>query len=411
MAKGIGTYLALLALASAGPALAQAGRMQSPAEAHTFDAAEYSVQIGVDEDEALRRLRAQEESVGETDRIRSEFADRLAGISIEHSPQYRILVLLTGQEPVPTRTIAAGGLVISVQFTVGATASYQKLQAAIRTHKDEVRSMLRRPPGMGIDGRTGEVVVTMSGEDAERYGSDRLRADIAALMGVPVRLRFVDRDLPMAVAGGSRVEGISPSDGRRYSCTTGFVVANGTRSGVITAAHCPDEVEYVDPQRSRTPLRFVGQWGWGYHDVQIHEADVPLEPYFYVDKERQLARPLTSWRNLASTRTGDMVCHRGETTGYSCAPVELTDFAPPGDLCGGPCEPTWVTVAGPSCRGGDSGGPVFTGTIAFGILKGGSYRADGSCNYYYYMSTDMLPDGWRLMTTGSEAVFPQSGTP
>jgi hypothetical protein len=77
--------------------------------------------------------------------------------------------------------------------------------------------------------------------------------------------------------------------------------------------------------------------------------------------------------------------------------VELTDFAPPGELCGGPCDPTWVTVSGPKCRGGDSGGPNFNGTIAFGITKGGHYYPDGRCAFYYYMSTDYLPEGWRLL--------------
>jgi hypothetical protein len=59
-----------------------------------------------------------------------------------------------------------------------------------------------------------------------------------------------------------------------------------------------------------------------------------------------------------------------------------------------------VTVTGPNCRNGDSGGPVFSGTIAFGIAKGGSYGPGGACNFYYYMSTDYLPPGWRLLTAG-----------
>jgi hypothetical protein len=94
---------------------------------------------------------------------------------------------------------------------------------------------------------------------------------------------------------------------------------------------------------------------------------------------------------------GDIVCHRGETTGYSCAEVEYVDFAPAGDLCGGACLPTWVAVKGPRCKGGDSGAPVFLGTKAFGIVKGGNYLPDGTCRFYYYMSTDYLPDGWTLL--------------
>ncbi|RZM17708.1 MAG: hypothetical protein EOP67_62055, partial [Sphingomonas sp.] len=61
------------------------------------------------------------------------------------------------------------------------------------------------------------------------------------------------------------------------------------------------------------------------------------------------------------------------------------------------------TVAGPVCKGGDSGSPVFLGTTAFGIVKGGSYRSDGSCAFYFYMSTDYLPNGWRLLTSDTAA--------
>jgi hypothetical protein len=102
---------------------------------------------------------------------------------------------------------------------------------------------------------------------------------------------------------------------------------------------------------------------------------------------------------------GDIVCRRGETSGYGCFEIELTHFAPPGDLCGGPCAPTWVMVKG-ECRGGDSGGPVFIGTTALGIVKGGgSHSRSGGCNYWFYMSTDFLPDGWRVLT--GEGAEPQ----
>ncbi len=87
--------------------------------------------------------------------------------------------------------------------------------------------------------------------------------------------------------------------------------------------------------------------------------------------------------------------------------MELTDFAPPGDLCGGPCAPTWVTVKG-ACRGGDSGGPVFAGTTALGIVKGGgSHSRSGKCDYWFYMPVDFLPDGWAVLTDRGPAFLPQ----
>jgi hypothetical protein len=222
---------------------------------------------------------------------------------------------------------------------------------------------------------------------------------LEAITGVPVRLRVlagVHRNLD--VGGGSRVEGISPEDGRRYSCTTGFVVTNGVRTGLVTAAHCPDALELRAPSGERTPLTFLGGWGWQYQDVQLHVGAAELPPHFFADTQRSVVRAVTGARPRTSTRAGDAVCTRGETSGYRCSLVDLTDYAPPGELCGGPCSPTWVTVPGPTCRGGDSGGPVFSGTIAFGIAKGANHSREGRCNFYFYMSTDYLPVGWALAT-------------
>jgi streptogrisin C len=397
------TLLQLAAsLALAGPGAASAAaqlvaptpRVQTAVEALAQDAAEYARLNGVGLAEAMRRLRAQEESVAATERLQTLYRDRLAGISIEHHPDYRIAVLLTGAEPVADQTIVAGDLTVPVVFRTGAAATRDQIVAAMTQHQAAIRRLVPRGRGMGVDPRTGELVMLLWSGD-HRSG---LESELEALTGVPVRLRLLDgADADLAVEGGSRVEGVDPGDGRRYYCTTGFVVTDRARTGIVTAAHCPDTLSYRDPEGADIPLDFVGQWGARYQDVQVHVSERAQQPLFHADKSRGAVRRLTSWRNRTSTRAGDAVCHRGESTGYSCSQVELTDFAPPGDLCGGPCDPTWVTVTGPTCRGGDSGGPIFNGTIAFGIVKGGNYSRSGRCNFYYYMSTDFLPEGWSLL--------------
>ena len=381
------------------PVVAQdSASLQTAVEAMVQDAREYARANGVSLAEALNRLRAQEESVAATDRIRQAYRDRLAGIAIEHQPAYRIVVLLTGSEPIPDQTVEAGGIDVPILFRTGAAATVDQLLVALDDHRAEIQAALSAPAGIGIDPRTGELVVMVRSADVAAAGSDALAARLAAIAAVPVRVRVLDRpDLNLDAEGGSRVEGVDPANGRRFACTTGFVVTDAAETGIVTAAHCPYTLTYYDPDGSKLPLRFAGAWGARYQDVQVQLSDRALRPLFYADTAKTTARTVTSWRNRASTRAGDFVCHRGERTGYSCAQVELIDYAPPADLCGGPCDAVWTTVAGPSCKGGDSGGPVFVGGIAFGILKGGSYRRDGTCNFYYYMSTDYLPPGWSLL--------------
>lgn len=372
--------------------------IETAAEALSEDAGEYARAYQVGQAEAERRLHAQAESVATTDRIAERYRDRLAGISVEHRPDYRIAVYLTGDQPVAERRLRVGGIDVPITFRTGARATREQVTWAITYHQAAIRALFANPPGMGLDPRTGELVVIVDRARVAQEGAATLQARLEAIAGVPVQVRVLDHvDVNLSIEGGSRVEGVSPTDGKRYLCTTGFIVTDGQQYGVATAAHCLDELTYYDPQRGATPMTFAGQWGWGYRDVQVNVAPTPLRPLFYADSAKTRTRVVGDARGRDSTRAGDFVCHRGERTGYSCAEVELIDFAPAGDLCGGACLPTWVTVAGPHCKGGDSGAPVFTGTTAFGIVKGASYRQDGSCAFYFYMSADYLPPEWSLL--------------
>lgn len=387
--------VAFILLSLAG--IAAAEPIETREQALFEDAVQYAAQFKVSPEEAVRRLKAQQESVAATDAIAREFADRLAGISIDHSPDYRIVVLLTGSSPVAERS--AGG--IPIVFRTGAKATHVDAVAAMRRHLIDLRRELPGARGAGYDQRTGEVVLLIRPADASSFGIDAIRSRAEQLSGVPVRVVTNSlNETNMSVVGGGRVEGLNLLTNRQNRCTSGFVVTNGEINAITTAAHCPDQLTYIDRDGNRSPtLPMIGSWGLGYRDVQINgSADSP-EPLFYANRGAGSLRKVETWRNVAATRSGDFVCHYGESSGYSCATVELTDYAPPGDLCGGPCSPTWVTVKGPSCVPGDSGGPVFSGDVAFGIAKGINRDDSGNCEFYYYMSTDYLPPPWRVLTT------------
>jgi hypothetical protein len=384
-------FLALMLLVF--PAAAYSQLVQTQDQALAEDAEQYAAQFGVSPDEALRRLKAQQATVAATDEIAREFADRLAGISIEHSPQYRIVVLLTGAAAVADRT-ATG---VPIVFQTGFKATHAQGLAALRRHLIDLRADLPNARGAGYDQRTGQVVLLVTPEDAQHFGIDAIRARAEQVGGVPIRVVVNElNESNMSVDGGGRVEGLNLQTNRRNLCTTAFVVTNGETNAITTAAHCPDDLTYVDRDGGTVSLPMIGSWGAAYRDVQINGSPNSPDPFFYSNRGAGTLRRVVTWRNVASTRAGDFVCHYGESSGYSCATVELTDYAPPGDLCGGPCSPTWVTVRGPTCVPGDSGGPVFSGEVAFGIAKGINGQS-GRCEFYYYMSTDYLPDGWRLL--------------
>jgi hypothetical protein len=381
----------------AAAASGQAPIVQTQIAALAQDAGEYARLYSVPFDQAMRELQAQQDSVAATDALAQAWRDRLAGLAIAHDGGFHIVVLLTGDAVVPDQLIATATMPVPVMFRTGAPATRSQILTAIAAHQAEIRAALRDPPGMGVDPRTGMLAVMIKPGDIGDDGAEALAARLGAIAGVPVEvIAWGDADADLMAQGGGRVVGYDPASGHRGVCTSGFVVTDGTQTGIATAAHCPDQLSYIEPGGGDVPLTMVGAWGATYQDVQIHVGAGALAPIFYADTAKSVSRPVTRWRNRASTRAGDMVCHRGERTGYSCAEVEYPDYAPPGDLCAGPCTPTWVAVRGPDCKGGDSGGPVFSTTIAFGLVKGSSYTADGRCRLYYYMSTDYLPVGWTV---------------
>jgi hypothetical protein len=260
---------------------------------------------------------------------------------------------------------------------------------------------------MGADPRTGSLLVFQRASAAVRPKAE-VEAELSALAGIPVRLSLISATVENAAAsGGGRVVGAS--GGLNYICTTGFIVTAGNNRGVTTAAHCPDQLTYRGPNGEERLLTMVGSWGAGARDVQVMAGSGSGPALFYADTRRTVARPVTGWLTRPMTRAGDWVCKRGETSGASCAEVELTDFAPPGELCGGLCSASWVTVKGPVCRRGDSGAPVFIGTTALGLLKGGAFVENDGCAFYYYMSLDYLPEEWRVALTGPDAARAESG--
>jgi hypothetical protein len=354
--------------------------------------------VSADEAKA-RRLGSQEESVAATDKHSRRLHARVAGVSVEHE-QYRsrgaadgIPAAADSEASLPARMECSDRLRTGAGALPGVSGSSPRVHVTAHAIKGVLsqRSPAARPAHRRArpDGEGGR----RRPFPPRPAGCSHGEADWSP--GADPRAR--PRGPQPRRGGRRRVAGVDPANGRRYACTTGFVVRNGTRNGIVTAAHCPDALTYYSPQGGTTELSFDGQWGWRYQDVQVHATEEALRPLFYADTAKTLLRTVTGARPRTSTRAGDFVCRRGETSGYSCAQVELVDYAPPGELCGGPCDPVWVTVPGPSCKGGDSGAPIFLGTVAFGIVKGGNYSRSGTCNFYYYMSTDYLPAGWGLM--------------
>jgi hypothetical protein len=388
----------LSALLLAAPAFAAEPRLLDQQQALGQDAERYAQHFGVSAEEALTRLRQQRASIRVTEQLRARYAGRLASILIEHRPSWAVIVRLTGTVDQPDFVATEEGLPIPVRFEGGASSTKA---AALRMLDERRAEIVRLTPGYrgaGADPLTGGLLV-MQRPGVDGRTAEEVEKALSEQLGLPVRIRRLNAALAESAAiGGGRVEGVSV-EGRRWRCTTGFVVRNGQgQLGVTTAAHCPDTLSWRGPSGEERLLPMAEAWGAAHHDIQVHTGVGGATGLVYSDREKRTVRPITSWVTRPMTRPGDWLCLRGESSGYACATVELTDFAPAGELCGGLCAASWVTMAGPNCRRGDSGAPIFSGTLAYGVLKGGAYLSGGACAFSFYQSVDYLPGSWRLVT-------------
>ncbi|GLR47194.1 hypothetical protein [Sphingomonas astaxanthinifaciens] len=388
--------VALLIALAGSPGLAAEPMRLSADEALAQDASLYATRFGVSPAEALRRLQQQRASIAVSEELRVRYRDRLASISVVHRPDWHLLVRLSGAGRPADFVATEQGLPIPVRFEDGAGATREQALALLDRERAALPKDVAGYRGGGVDPRTGGLIL-MQRPSADPRPVAEVEQALSARLGLPVRIRRLDALMTDSAAiGGGRVEGPN-AEGRRFRCTTGFVVRNGAgQYGITTAAHCPDTLSWRGPDGEERLLPMLGAWGAAQNDVQIHGGIGQADPSLFSDTAKTTVRPVTSWATRPMTRPGDWLCLRGESSGYACSEVELTDFAPAGELCGGLCTNSWVTLRGPECRRGDSGAPIFLGTVAYGVLKGGAYLPGGACAFSYYQSVDYLPDDWRV---------------
>lgn len=351
------------------------------------DARMYAAEMGVPLAVAGARL-ANQQAIGEyAARLERRFPNQVAGIWLEHRPEYRVVIRLTRgsadliRRADPLALPTAVG-VAPIQVRDDAAQSGQALQAEL----DRLRPRIARElPGVSseIDVRTGEIVLL-----AEQVSAPTAGAVAGMRTASPAPLRFDTYNGP---AGDHNIHG-----GKRLStCTSGFTVVHQTTGarGFITAAHCSNSQTYFQTATITYPAVYQSGIRDSRHDVQWHTVPTGgnVYPRFYADSD-STPRDLLGSRGWDQQVVGDFSCHRGKTTRYSCGTLVSKTFAPAYDgACGGvTCANVWMRVEGPSlaCYAGDSGGPWFVGNIALGVHSSGSTSGteNGDCAWAAYMA-------------------------
>jgi streptogrisin D len=217
----------------------------------------------------------------------------------------------------------------------------------------------------GID-RTGRLVLTVS-DAAPAAGVARLLA-VAARFGDSVRTRHTSRPLTeqrrLLSADGVVLGGDSINDAK-IVCSAGFNVVRADVRYVITAGHCTQGLPTWSGIGPSVVSAFPGT------DYGLIRDDDTVAPGA-VDRYDGTAQPITS---AGPATVGERVCASGQTTQVTCGQVigvdQTVDYGD-GNVVHGLIETNVHT------DNGDSGGPLFDGSVGLGTVSGG----DGTTDYF-----------------------------
>ncbi|MBB5734419.1 hypothetical protein FHT09_000118 [Xanthomonas arboricola] len=369
----------------------------------------YSKSAMISTAEAARRINIQENSEKDLAALTRRYSGRLAGAYWEETPEFRFVIRLKGVEKASAAKLSTSFGEVPVIIRLGASKTAEEVRQIISSNQDALFKSVHGLQGNSYDEKTGQIVLYVSVQESEKAS---IREEVPALekvLGNPVRIEFLPGSLQQAayLRGGNILQG---SNGRQ--CTSGFMVREtATKTlGVLTAGHCPDTMIYYNwvpaGQAGQVVaiLDFKKELYDGGHDLQWHSfPSIGYTASSSITGSNVYSTGINAIQSSGAATVGQRLCHRGVNTGFSCGVVSATSFGFPPKSCNDQdCDSSaYMAMVGDelACFGGDSGGPVWSGFTAYGIVKSAAFSGanPGQCGLLVYMRIGKILDaGLRL---------------
>ena len=229
--------------------------------------------------------------------------------------------------------------------------------------------------GAGFKQATKQLQISVALNE-ETKDPEELKSRIAAVVaGIPTFGYVVDITMGVAKEGAVDFQGYGQAGGTGLQgasgfCTSSFVARNPSSGalGVFTAAHCENTLQ----QGGANPFTFINYQPehFGLNgDVQFMHSPVMMDAWFHAS--HGVGRPVLGVRNAYG---GETVYKYGVVTNQTSGPVNhdnysLTVVSP---LTGSSTTLGGLTrvTSSMASSDGDSGGPLFGGNTAMGLLVG-----------------------------------------
>lgn len=251
-------------------------------------------------------------------------------------------------------------------LAIGALAAMALLAGPVDARSDRAaaamaaldRSVAFGGVAYGIDTRSNQVLVTVDGTVTGARLA-RVRSAVASF-GAAARLAFTSGTFSTLIKGGDAIYGT------RYRCSLGFNVTKGSAHYFLTAGHCGKAEPKWWSSTSYTTAAFLGN----------------TTGYTFPGKDYAIVQYAATWTggypstagsqtisSAGNARVGETVKRTGSTSGTHSGTVtalNVTVHYQSGGTVRGLIQTT--VCAEP----GDSGGPMYDGSVALGLTSGGS---------------------------------------
>ncbi|MEU6668946.1 S1 family peptidase [Streptomyces sp. NPDC046727] len=177
------------------------------------------------------------------------------------------------------------------------------------------------------------------------------------------------------ITGGDAIYGGS------YRCSLGFNVHSGSTYYFLTAGHCGEVASTWYSNSSKTTLLGTNV---GY---SFPGNDFALVRYTNSSVAHPSAVGSQTISSAATPSVGTTVYRRGSTTGTHSGRVTALNATVNyggGDVVSGLIQTTVCA------EGGDSGGPLYAGTVAYGLTSGGSGNCSSGGTTFFQPVTEAL---------------------
>ncbi|MFR9792003.1 S1 family peptidase [Streptomyces sp. MB22_4] len=276
-----------------------------------------------------------------------------------------------------TRLIAvAAGFLAAAAFaapTASASDAHPFSAAQLTRASDSVMKADVPGTAWAVDAKNNHVVVTVD-STVSQAGIAKIKKQAGAEAGALTIKRTAGK-FNKLISGGDAIYG------GQYRCSLGFNVHSGSTYYFLTAGHCGQVAStwYSNSSHSTVLGTNVG--------YSFPGNDFALVKYTNSSISHPSAVGSQTISSAATPSVGQTVYRRGSTTGTHSGKVTALNTTVnygSGDIVSGLIQTTVCA------EGGDSGGPLYNGTVAYGLTSGGSGDCTSGGTTFFQPVTEAL---------------------